>query len=66
MKWGGRRRADGFNWGVIAILVIVTLLSCTADRWGAALDKAVTLGAALWFPWGVLALGLIIGTLMLR
>ena len=66
MKWGGGQRADGFSWGVLVILVIVFILCCTADQWGAALDKAVTLGAALWFPWGVLALGLIIGTLVLR
>ena len=66
MKWSGGQRADGFNWGALVILVIVSILCCTADQWGAALDKAVTLGAALWFPWGVLALGLFIGTLVLR
>jgi hypothetical protein len=66
MKWSGGQRADGFNWGVLVILLVTAMFAITAPAWGSALDRAVIASRALWFPWGVLALGLIIGTLMLR
>lgn len=66
MKWSGGQRADGFKVGAVTILVLVSVICCTADQWGEALDRASALGTALWFPWGVLALGLLIGTLVLR